>query len=104
MGLHDFVRTAFNSSLTTLSAENVTIGAETKAGVVEDIGAELVLGEGGDEITRSLRITFPGNSFATTPSRRATVTCRSLTWQISRVDNSPGCLTIEVEEPEARGR
>ena len=104
MSIAAFVKTAFNSSLTTLSAEDVTIGAQTKKGVIEDIGTELMLGEGGDEVRRGLRITFPGAAFTTTPSRRATVTCRSLTWQITRVDNGPGSLTIEVEEPEARGR
>ena len=73
MGLASFVRTAFNSSLSILSAEDVTIGAETKKGVIEDIGTELFIGEGG------------------------------LTWQISRVDNGPGSLVIDLEEPERRG-
>lgn len=103
MGLASFVRTAFNSSLSILSAEDVTIGAETKQGVIEDIGTELFIGEGGDNTQRALRVSFPGNAFATTPSRRAAVTCRGLTWQISRVDNGPGSLVIDLEEPERRG-
>ena len=103
MDLASFVRSAFNSSLTILDAEACTIGAETKNGVIEDIGAELMIGEGGDEVRRALRISFPGNSFATVPARRATATCRGLTWQITRVDNGPGALVIDLEEPERRG-
>jgi len=103
MGLASFVRNAFNSSLTILDAEDVTIGAETKKGVIEDIGSELFIEEGGDGKHRALRASFPGNAFATVPSRRATVTCRSLTWQITRVDNGPGSLVIDLEEPERRG-
>jgi hypothetical protein len=103
MGIASFVRQSFNSSLTTLDAEDCTIGGVTKKGVVEDIGSELFIGEGGDQKRRALRISFPGNAFATVPSRRATATCRSLTWQITSVDNSPGALVIELEEPERRG-
>lgn len=104
MSIVAFVRTAFHSSLDTLGGENVQIGNHTHKGVIEDIGTELMLGEGGDEVRRGLRITFPGDAFPSTPARRATVTCRSQTWQITRVDNSPASITIEVEEPEARGR
>lgn len=102
MGIANFVRTAFNSSLTTFDAEDVTIGAETKKGVVEDIGTELNLGMGGDTIRRALRVTFPAGAFATVPSRKAAATCRGLSWVLGPVDNGPGALIIELHEPDRR--
>jgi hypothetical protein len=103
MGVADFVKAAFNSSLDVLSAENVTIGAATARGVVEDIGAELMIADGGDENRRGLRVSFPSAAFATVPTSRQTATCRSKTWKIDRVDNGPGALVLDLIEPERRG-
>jgi len=87
-----------------LDAENVIIGGQTQLGVVEDIGAELMLSEGGDNNQRGLRIAFPAAAFTTLPRSGQAATCRSKTWQITRVDNGPGSLVIEMIEPERRGR
>ena len=103
MGVADFVKNAFNSSLDILSAESVTIGSATARGVVEDIGAELMLAEGGDDNQRSLRVSFPAGAFATVPTSRQAATCRGKSWQIERVDNGPGALILDLIEPERRG-
>lgn len=103
MGVASFVKSALTSSLDTLSAEDVTIGGATARGIVEDTGAELMLNEGGDDNQRGLRVTFPSAAFATVPTSGKRATCRSLTWQITSVDNSPACLTIDMIEPERRG-
>lgn len=104
MGVASFVRSAFISSLVTFDAEDVTISGETQKGVIEDIGAETMIGEGGDQNQRALRVSFPGAAFATTPKSGKRATCRGQTWQISRVDDGVGALVIEMEEPERRGR
>lgn len=103
MGVAAFVKSCFNSSLTTFDAEDVTIGAETKKGVIEDIGAEKFIEEGGENNERAIRVAFPADAFTTVPTSGKKATCRGLTWQISRVDNGPGSLVIEMEEPERRG-
>ena len=83
--------------------EDCTIGTETKKGVVDDTGSELMINEGGDDNQRSLRVVFAGNAFATLPASGKRATCRGKTWQITTVDDSPGCLTIDMIEPERRG-
>lgn len=103
MGVADFVKNGFNSSLDVLSSENVTIGGATARGVVEDIGAELMIADGGDENRRGLRVSFPAEAFATTPTSRQSATCRGKTWKIDRVDNGPGSLILDLIEPERRG-
>ena len=104
MGVADFVKNGFNSSLDILSAENVTINGITARGVVEDIGAELMLADGGDENQRGLRVSFASAAFATVPTSMQTATCRGKSWKITRVDNGPGSLVLEMIEPERRGR
>jgi len=103
MGVAAFVKAAFEASLTTFDAETVTINGTSASGVVEDIGAELGIAEGGDEMQRGLRVSFPAGAFATVPRSGKRATCRSITWQITRVDNGPGSLVIEMIEPERRG-
>lgn len=103
MGVANFVQSSFASCIDILSGESVAIGAETKKGVIEDIGAELMLGEGGDNNQRGLRISFPAGVFSTLPKSGKRATCRGITWQITRVDNGPGSLVIEMAEPERKG-
>jgi hypothetical protein len=103
MGVALFVKAAFESSLDQFDAENVTIGSATARGVVEDIGAELMIADGGDENRRGLRVSFPSGAFATVPTSRQTATCRGKTWKIDRVDNGPGALILDLLEPERRG-
>lgn len=103
MGVAAFVKAAFESSLATFDAETVTINGASAFGVIEDIGAELGIAEGGDEMQRGLRVSFPAGAFATVPRSGKRATCRSQTWQITRVDNGPGSLVLEMVEPERRG-
>ena len=102
MALHEFVKNAFNSSITTLSGEDVTISGETKRGVIEDTGADMMLGVGAENNERSLRVTFPGSSFSTTPPSGNSATARGKTWKITTVDDSPACITIDLIDPERR--
>jgi len=97
------VKTAFTSSLSILSAELVEIGQQSALGVVDDIGAELGVAEGGHALERALRVSFPGGAFSPPPRSGRKATCRGLVWQISVVDDSPGSLVIDMIEPERRG-
>jgi hypothetical protein len=103
MGVAQFVQNAFRSSLSQLSAEEVLFGNQIAYGVVEDLGAEKMLGEGGDNNQRELRISFPASAFNPVPKSRQKITCRAKTWEVTRVDNGPGSLVLDVIEPERRG-
>lgn len=102
MGINAFVKSALTSSLDTFDAEDVTINGETKRGVIEDLGSLSELGEGGDRNERTIRVSFPGASFTTTPASGKYATCRGKKWQIETVDDSPGVLVITLEEQERR--
>jgi len=102
MGLADFVKNSFNSSMSILSGEDITYLTQTKKGVVDDIGNELSIGMGGEANQRGLRISFAGNPFSTLPRSRKNITCRGVTWQITSVDYSPASLVIDVIEPERK--
>ena len=104
MGLNDFINSSFENALDTMDAEDCAIGDEIKRGVVEDMSAELSLGEGGENNERGLRITFPGMAFKVIPKSVKKAVCRNKNWKITTVDNSPASFTIEVIEPERRRR
>lgn len=103
MGINSFVKSGFKASLSTFDAEDVAIAGITRKGVIDDVGMEMSINEGGDDNQRSLRITFPGNAYPTTPKSGKRLTCRGKTWQITQVTDGPACLMIEVVEPERRG-
>ena len=102
MGIHDFIKSAFNSTIDILSGEDVTISGVTVKGVIDDMGYEMSLGEGAENNQRNLRITFAGASFTTTPRSGNSVSTRGKIWKITRVDESPACLTIDLIEHERR--